>query len=370
MKHLALDTQMLNKDIKQLANLLLLLTREVLVAVRSCIATVVKSQQIVLHGRVNQDLASATHSFTGSGFSQSMLSTFEKSVVEQIRSNDLKAFEINLINRKLQLKESQLALSSYANLLEKVKISMGISKASFKEEKLRNQMLDTRHAEFLRRCIDLLVAGLIIMSCCLVYGTYIYSYQRITEATTSCSAIPKESKSWWIPKSMSSFGSGWLMIRCQFLAFSRMFFGLAMIGAIAYSVFQRSAVSTTTIMPVTSILLLGFICGFFGKLCVDTLGGSGLYWLLHWETLCLIHFFADVYPSALYRLLYGPVCVSPIKTQGRVVPYWLRRFMFNIILAIIYPAMTGLLPFASFGDWMEHFFEKINHISIGVENQE
>jgi len=147
--------------------------------------------QIVLHGQMNQQLASAYHSFVGAGFSKSILSTFDKSVMEQTRSNDLKAFEIGLIRRKLQLKESQLALSSYANMLEKIKVFMGISKAFFKEEKLRNQMLDTRHAEFLRRCIDVLVSGLIIMSGCLGYGTYIFSDQRIMDATLSCSDIPK-----------------------------------------------------------------------------------------------------------------------------------------------------------------------------------
>ena len=95
--------------------------------------------QIVLHGQMNQQLASASHSFVGAGFSKSILSTFDKPVMEQTRSNDLKAFEIGLIRRKLQLKESRLALSSYANMPEKIKVSMGISKAFFKEEKLRNQ---------------------------------------------------------------------------------------------------------------------------------------------------------------------------------------------------------------------------------------
>jgi len=76
-------------------------------------------------------------------------------------------------------------------MLEKIKVSMGISKAFFKDEKLRNQMLDTRHVEFLRRCIDLLVYGLFIMSGCLGYGTYIFSFQRIMDATLSCSDIPK-----------------------------------------------------------------------------------------------------------------------------------------------------------------------------------
>ncbi|ONK78443.1 uncharacterized protein A4U43_C02F18840 [Asparagus officinalis] len=328
------------------------------------------TNQIVLHGQVNHELACASHRFGHASFNQSILNTFEKSVVEQTRSNDLKTYEIGLIRRKIQLKESQLAVSSHANVLEKIKISMGISKASFKGEKLRNQMLDTRHADLLRRCIDLMVAGLIIMSCCLGYGTYIYSYQRITEVTSSCSVIPEESKSWWVPKQMASFSSGWLILRCHVVAFTRMFFGLAMIVVIAYSVFQRSAMATPTTMPVTFILLLGFICGIAGKLCVDTLGGSGLHWLLYWEAFCLLHFFANIFPSVLYQLLYGPITMCQTKAVGRIVPYWLRRIMFNLVLSVIYPALSGLLPFASLGDWKEHFLQRINHLIIGVESQE
>ncbi|KAJ6849557.1 protein CPR-5 [Iris pallida] len=196
--------------------------------------------------------------------------------MEQTRSNDLKAFEIGLISRKLKLKESQLALNSYSHMLEKIKITMGISKATFKEEKLRNQMLDTRHAELLRRCIDLLVGGLFIMSGFLSYGAYVFSYERITEATTSCSAIPKESRSWWIPKQVASFNSAWMMLRCHVVALSRMLFGLLMIVAIAYAVFQRSVTCGPTMMPMTFILLLmGLLCGISGKLCVDTLGEVG-----------------------------------------------------------------------------------------------
>ena len=57
------------------------------------------NNQIVLHGQMNQQLASASHSFVGSGCSQSILSTFDKSVMEQTRSNDLKALEIGLIRK-------------------------------------------------------------------------------------------------------------------------------------------------------------------------------------------------------------------------------------------------------------------------------
>lgn len=160
------------------------------------------------------------------------------------------------------------------------------------------------------------------------------------------------------------------MLRCHVVSWSRMFFGLAMILAIGYSIFQRSSVSTPTTMPVTFILLLGILCGIAGKLCVDTLGGSGFYWILHWEAFCLIHFLGNVFPAALYRLLYGPILMSQNKAEGKLVPYWLRRFLFNSILSIFYPAMIGLLPFAPLGEWKGHFAEKINGLIIGIGNQQ
>lgn len=149
------------------------------------------NNQLIIHGGANLDLANVSERGTLSGFNQLILNTFEKSVMEQSRSNDLKTVEINLIMKRLQLKQSQLALNSYANLLEKIKLSMGISKATFKEEKLRNQIQDTRHAQLLRRCIDLLVTGLIIMCSFLVYGAFTFSYKRIMEATSSCTSTPK-----------------------------------------------------------------------------------------------------------------------------------------------------------------------------------
>lgn len=153
--------------------------------------------QLILHRQITQELADVSNSTFGSRYGQSVLGTFEKSVIEQVRSNDLKEFEIALVMKKLQLKESQLALTSYANLLERFKISMGISKASFKEEKLKTQLQDTRHAELLKKCIDCLVAGLLIMSTCLFYGTYIYSYERISGATVSCTSPPQVSNAFF-----------------------------------------------------------------------------------------------------------------------------------------------------------------------------
>uniref|UniRef100_A0A3Q7GX15 Protein CPR-5 n=1 Tax=Solanum lycopersicum TaxID=4081 RepID=A0A3Q7GX15_SOLLC len=306
--------------------------------------------------QVRQQLASASSSMilSNTGISQSVHRTLERSLTEQARSNDLKTFEIGLTMRKLQLKERQLALSSDANLLERVKLSFGFSKTSFKTEKFKNQVEDSKHAELLKTCIDCLVAGLFIMLACLGYGTYVFSHKRITEATASCTPS-MEHKSWWMPQSMSSFNSGLQLLRCQVQVLSRMLFGAFLILSIAYLLLQRSATSNQT-MPVTFILLLlGVGCGFAGKFCIDTLGGSGYRWLIYWETLCLLHFFSNVCISTLFLILNGPVTVSEKSMSDRRFPYWIRRSMFYTTVLLILPLLCGLMPFAGPGEWKDHF---------------
>lgn len=150
---------------------------------------ILTSHELVLHDkRSEQQLACSSPSNSASSMNQfSMLSTIEKSVMEQTRSNDLKTFEIGLIMKKMQLKERQLELSSNANFLERWKLSMGISKASFKAEKFKTELHDMRQVELLRRCLDFLVGGLVIMLFSLAYGTYVFSHQRLVEATEACS---------------------------------------------------------------------------------------------------------------------------------------------------------------------------------------
>lgn len=148
------------------------------------------------------------------------------------------------------------------------------------------------------------------------------------------------------------------MVRCHAVVITRMLFGLLLILVIAYSLLHRSAVSGST-MPITSILfLLGVACGIAGKLCVDSLGGSGYRWLIYWEALCLVHLFANLFPSILYRVLYGRVLAAHGKT-AILLPYWIRRYGFYLMLMLVLPTMAGLLPFASLVDWKDHFFERI-----------
>ncbi|KAK8672896.1 hypothetical protein V6N13_111253 [Hibiscus sabdariffa] len=309
------------------------------------------NRELAIHGQINQLVC--VNPRTGSDSNQSMLSTIEKSVIEQVRSNDLKTLELSLAMRKLKLKEEQLALNFDSNHLERSKLAMGISKASFKAEKFKNQLEDTRHAELLRMCIDFLVAGLFIMSFLLIYGAYVFSYKRITDATSSCNPSLEESKPWWIPKQVSSFNSGFHTLRCHVQVVSRMIFGLMLILAVAYLLIQRSGTSKQ--MPVTFILLLlGIACGLAGKFCVDTLGGNGYYWLFYWETLCLLHFLSNVFTSVVFIILYGPVNVSQ-RTRHTLPPYWIRRSIFYSIMLVVLPLLCGLMPFAGLSEWRDHF---------------
>ncbi|XWS33263.1 hypothetical protein CRYUN_Cryun22dG0066600 [Craigia yunnanensis] len=332
--------------------------------VKENIQTDFLNRELAIHGQVNQ-LACVNPS-TGSVVNQSVLSTIEKSVIEQVRSNDLKTLELSLTMKRLKLKEEQLALNFDSNHLERSKLVMGISKASFKAEKFKNQLEDTRHAELLKKCIDCLVVGLLIMSFFVIYGAYVYSYKRITDATSSCSRSHEETKSWWIPKPAASFNLGFHTLKCQVQVVSRMMFGVLMILAVAYLLIQRSATSKQT-MPVTFILLLlGIACGFAGKFCVDTLGGNGYYWLFYWEILCLLHFLSNVFTSVLFFILYGPVNISQGMRQSTLLPYWIRRSVFYSIMLLILPLLCGLMPFANLSEWKDHFLLLVLDVDEGI----
>lgn len=325
------------------------------------------NNQLILHGGINQ-LSCVSNDLSGPQFNHSMLSTIEKSVVEQSRSNDLKAVEIGLMMRKIEMKQSQLALSSYSNYLDKIKICMGFSKASFKEEKLRNQMQDMRKAELLKTCNDLLLSGTFIMLFFLACGIYVYSFERVMTATSSCISIPEvqQPKGWskyiWPYNSFSFISS---TLKCQVQVFSRMSIGLVVILVIVYFLFQRSAAISGPTMPVTVlIMLLGAVCGFAGKFSVDIFGGSGYCWLLYWEALCLIHFVSNVFPSVVHYFIYGPVSVSKERPRARIVPYWMRRYSFYCILVLILPALCGLLPFASLYDWKDKLTENLIFLKV------
>ncbi|XP_038697272.1 protein CPR-5-like [Tripterygium wilfordii] len=323
------------------------------------------NQELALHRQANRPEC-VSPSILGSVVNY-RLRTFEKSVMEQARSNDLKTMEIELAIEKLKFKEAQLALHYDSNKLTRSKLAMGVSKALFKAEMFKNQLEDVRHAELLRKCIDSLVAGLIIMLAALVSGAYFFSYERITEVTSSCWPSPQESK-WWMPQPFASFNSGFKTLKCQVQVMSKMLFGICMIIVIAYLLIQRTAIPRQT-MPVTFILLLlGVGCGFAGKLCVDSLGGSGLQWLLYWEALCSLHLLCNLCTSTVFIILYGPVTVSQGEKGNARIPYWFRRCLFFAILLCFLPLSGGLLPFASPGEWKDRFFPLLANHEVELDD--
>ena len=164
------------------------------------------------------------------------------------------------------------------------------------------------------------------------------------------------SKPWWMPNPLASLNSRLHMLKCQVQVVSRMAFGVIMILVIIYLLLRRSATSTRA-MPVTfTVLLLGVACGLVGKLCVDTLGGNGLHWLMIWETLCLMHLFSNVFTSTLCLILNGPMDVSQGKNHHTILPYWFRRVVFYTVLLVFMPLLCGLIPFASISEWKNHFY--------------
>uniref|UniRef100_A0A1J3ECE6 Protein CPR-5 n=1 Tax=Noccaea caerulescens TaxID=107243 RepID=A0A1J3ECE6_NOCCA len=294
----------------------------------------------------------------------------ERSLEEQARANDLKTMEIGLTMRKLRLKETGLALSHESNNLEKSKIEMGVSKAAFRAEKYKTELEDTTKAEMVTKTMDWLVVSVFSTLITMLYGAYIFSQQRIMEATSICepSEESTSSSSWWVPKQVSSINTEFNMLICRLRVWVQSFFGVLMIFVFTYFIIQRSSGAKQT-MPVTFIVLfLGIVCGLPGKFCVDTLGGDGKLWLFLWEMFCLLQFLANVFTLGLYGLLYGPRTVTQGIGSGRcnvMFPYWARRSIFFLLILFVLPASNGLLPFATFGEWKSHFAVVVSELLRG-----
>ncbi|GMP26286.1 hypothetical protein CsSME_00002786 [Camellia sinensis var. sinensis] len=87
----------------------------------------------------------------------------------------------------------------------------------------------------------------------------------------------------------------------------------------------------------------------------NTMGGSGYHWLLYWEVLCFLHLFSNVWTSALFLILHGPITVCQGPNSSTIVPYWIRRFLFYATMLLFLPLLCGLVPFASPVEWKDHF---------------
>lgn len=145
------------------------------------------TRDLALLGQSNQMVCfSSTPSASLINTHTPTVSIFEKSIVEQRRSNDLKTIELGIEMKKLNLKEKNLALSYNSNDLKRSKLAMEVTKTSFKAEKFKTQLEDTRYGELNKKCIDCLITGLLIMSSSLFYGAYVYNSERISEAAETC----------------------------------------------------------------------------------------------------------------------------------------------------------------------------------------
>ncbi|CAN6480179.1 unnamed protein product [Victoria cruziana] len=316
--------------------------------------------QVVIRGQ-DQQAACVPPAVTDLGFRQSFLGAFERSVREQARSNDLKTYEIGLTMKRLQLKESKLVIDSDANFLERLKLSFGFSKASFKKEKLENEMKDAAYSELVKISADCLLGGLLVMSTCICYATYIHSYDIFIETSASCTQSSKVWRSWWIPKTISSLSSPLFQIQCYATVLGRMLFSFCFFAVVAYLLLRQSCSSGQAWRITFIIIILGVFGSISGKLCVDGLGGSGSCWLCYWCILCSLHAFANFFTPALYYVLNGPVAISQ-SAEKVWFPYWLRRSIFYSCLFMILPMLCGLMPFASISDWGQHL------LTLGISN--
>ncbi|KAF3779873.1 CPR-5 protein [Nymphaea thermarum] len=310
--------------------------------------------QVVIRGQVKQQVACIPPDMTDLKFRQSFLGTFERSVREQVRSNDLKTCEIGLTMKQLQLKESKLMVDSDANFLERLKLSFGFSKASFKKEKLENEMKNAAYSELMKNCADCLLGGLLIMLAFICYATYVHSYDIFIEASASCTQSSKGWRNWWIPKPISSLGSPLFQLICYAGVLGRMLFSLCFFAVVAFLLLRQSCSSGQAWRITFIIIILGVFGSISGKLCVDGLGGSGNCWLCYWCILCLLHAVANFFTPALHYALNGPVSISE-SAEKVWFPYWLRRSIFYGCIFMILPMLCGLMPFASISDWGQHF---------------
>lgn len=132
---------------------------------------------------------------------------------------------------------------------------------------------------------------------------------------------------------------------CHVSVTGRISFGLVLVAVVASSLLRRSVTSSSQAMPATIlIIVLGGICGFIGKVSVDSLGGSGNQWWVVWGAFCFLHAIINCFTPSVWRLLH----LSPTSVKARFgLPFWIRQLAFHITLVLVLPVLAGLLPFGS-----------------------
>lgn len=298
-----------------------------------------------------------THGATQFAWQKAFLHVFEKSVHAQEQHNYIKSVELAHLLGRLSLKEEQLQLASVSNELMKENIELSRSKAGFKESKVIEERLNAAHVHFSRTCADELVAGLFVMLVSLSYGVRRYSFARLFDLVSTCQPSFKEPRqsSWlhidWFYNSLNSLAGQLQAFTCQVTVAGRILVGLAIVAIVASSLLRQSVTSCSQSMPATIIIIvLGGVCGFAGKMSVDSLGGNGIRWLIVWEMFCALHALATCFTPFVFKIING----SPSSKKATFqIPFWFRRFAFHFILVLVLPVMAGQLPFVSMSTVMK-----------------
>ncbi|KAL2653238.1 hypothetical protein R1flu_021366 [Riccia fluitans] len=281
----------------------------------------------------------------------------ERSVVAQEHHNRLLAWDLQRRSQGLAMKQEHLHLQYESNTIMRENVDLSRRRAEFKENELQDCKLNLAYSEFSRACADQLVAGLCVMLVVLGFSFWQFSYDRLSGVVTVCRPPDRETNhqgGWlgtnWMYNNLNAFTYQLQAFICEVTKAGRMIVGLVIIAFVTSSLLRRSVTTSSQAMPATIIVIvLGGICGFAGKFSIDSLGGSGLHWLILWECLCFTHAFATCFTPLLYHLLNG----SPARNYFETLPLTSRissavaRFTFYAVLVFFLPLMAGLLPFAS-----------------------
>ncbi|GAQ84352.1 hypothetical protein KFL_001850260 [Klebsormidium nitens] len=283
----------------------------------------------------------------------------EQAVVNQLVANRLKMRELELQNQQLGLTTEGLALTSEGLALKTEGLGLksesnfvGRQRNELEREKVR--MHAARHAEaragaFARRCADELVAGLVVMVTALVWAGFRYGYPNLRAKLHECRAVQ-------VAPSRSLFGRFGLqavsdnlagklqVLGCQIAVTGRLGMGLVVGGFMASLLLRQNVAGSVRVMPSTVLLLvLGAACGYAGKQAVDSVGGSGICWLVLWETLCALHTLALFPTGFVSSLLYPPADAR--QQRPLFVSPWVAQLTFHATVVAILPVAAGVLPF-------------------------
>ncbi|KAI5068246.1 hypothetical protein GOP47_0016591 [Adiantum capillus-veneris] len=280
-------------------------------------------------GRLNTPLVGHSHVSRPSEYQKVFLRFYGRHVQAQEQHNKFKYMKLQRLAKQQTLDEEKIQLASAANGLMRENIDLGRSKASFKENRVLDQQTKDAHAKLCTTCADELAAGLCVMLTTLVYSVRMYSFTLLNDLVSMCQPAGKEPRRSvgihidWFYNSLDSVAGRLQAIVCQLTVTGRILVGSILVGIVAQSLLRRSVTNSSQAMPATIlIIVLGGVCGFIGKVSVDSLGGSGARWLLHGS------------PSGVKSKI-GP-------------PFWLRRLAFHSTLVLFLPILAGLLPFGTF----------------------